>query len=189
MFAPSVPLMLSDFSLPNTPQNSLLGTLAVSLYLLGYSLGPLIIAPLSELYGRLPLYFTTMTLFILCNMACGFSTNIAMIIAFRLLTGCVGAGPLTIGPGSVGDLFEQTQRGRAMAVWTMPVLLGPCLGPAVGAYLGRAVGWRWEFWGLSIVVSLLLSSPVPSCPGFFPLQIRFLRENGHDIRNVVKIID
>jgi multidrug resistance protein len=149
MFAPAIPLVASELSISNAG----LATFTVSVYLLGYAVGPLLLAPLSELYGRSPVYLGTTLLFIVGNVACALSSNTAMLIVFRFWTGCFGAGPLTIGPASVGDCFAQAERGRAMAVWTMPVLLGPCLGPAVGSYAARALGWRWLFWMLCIAVS------------------------------------
>jgi multidrug resistance protein len=148
MFAPSIEDIMREMG--TTDRN--VGSFVVSVYLLGYAFGPLVIAPCSELYGRLPVYFATMVLFIIGNIACALSSQIPMLVTFRFITGCFGAGPLTIGPGSVADCFNQTERGRAMAVWTMPVLLGPCLGPAVGAYLSRALGWRWVFYILCIIV-------------------------------------
>lgn len=137
-----------------------IGSFAVSIYLLGYAFGPLFIAPCSEMYGRLPVYYVTMVLFTLGNIACALSISMPMMIVLRFVTGCFGAGPLTIGPGSVADCFGQHERGRAMAIWTMPVLLGPCLGPAVGAYVGRTLGWRWEFYILCIVVSKAALFPI-----------------------------
>lgn len=130
----------------------------VSIYLLGYAFGPLFLAPLSEIYGRLPIYRICMVTFLLTNIACALSVNMPMLIIFRLLTGLAGACPLTIGPASVADCFSQQERGRAMAIWNMPVLLGPSLGPAVGAYVSRGLGWRWNFWLLIIMVrnSLLM---------------------------------
>lgn len=148
MFAPAISLVTTDLSIPSAD----LATFTVSVYLLGYAFGPLFLAPLSELHGRVPVYQGTTLLFIVGNVACALSTNTSMLIVFRFWTGCFGAGPLTVGPASVGDCFAQTERGRAMAVWTMPVLLGPCLGPAVGAYVAKAIGWRWLFWILCIAV-------------------------------------
>lgn len=132
-----------------------IGSLSTSIYLLGYAFGPLILAPCSELYGRVPLYQVCTILFILTNVGCGLAVNMPMLIIFRFLTGLVGACPLTVGPGTVSDCFRQEERGKAMAVWTMPVLLGPCIGPAVGAYVSRSLGWRWNFWILIIMVSSL----------------------------------
>jgi MFS family permease len=111
MFAPSVNLVMTEFH----NSNETIGTLVVSIYL-GYAFGPLFLAPLSELYGRLLLYYISTVLFILFNVACAKSTNFPMLIIFRILTGTAGACPLTIGPGSIADMFEQEQRGRIMAI-------------------------------------------------------------------------
>jgi multidrug resistance protein len=160
MFAPAISLVRADLAIPTAD----LATFTVSVYLLGYAVGPLLLAPFSELYGRVPVYHGTTILFIVGNLACAFSRSTAMLIVFRFWTGCFGAGPLTVGPASVGDCFAQAERGRAMAVWTMPVLLGPCLGPAVGSYVARALGWRWLFWILCIAVSMFLP-PFPLLVG------------------------
>lgn len=124
MFAPAINQVTEEMK----SANETIGAFIVSVYLLGYAFGPLFIAPCSELFGRLPIYHTCTVFFIITNIACALSINVPMLIVFRFLTGLVGAGPLTVGPGTVSDCFRQEQRGRAMAVWTMPVLLGPCIG-------------------------------------------------------------
>jgi multidrug resistance protein len=149
MFAPGIPLVMPEFQSTNED----LASFVVSVYLLGYAFGPLVIAPLSELYGRLPVYHVNTVLFILWNVGCARSTSLSMLIAFRFLTGLAGACPLTIGVGSIADCFRQEERGRVMAMYTLPVLLGPSIGPVVGGYLSEYLGWRWNFWFIIIVVS------------------------------------
>ncbi|KAH7224363.1 major facilitator superfamily domain-containing protein [Fusarium redolens] len=131
MIAPAIQPIMDDMN----ETNPNIGSFMVSIYLLGYAFGPLFLAPLSEIYGRLPIYRICMFIFLLTNVACALSVNMPMLIIFRLLTGLAGACPLTIGPASVADCFAQEERGRAMAIWNMPVLLGPSLGPATGAVL------------------------------------------------------
>lgn len=150
MFAPAISQVMSEMHTTDRD----LGSFAVSIYLLGYAFGPLFIGPCSELYGRLVVYHACSFLFLLTNVGCALASDMAMLVTFRFLTGVVGACPLTVGPGTVADLFAREERGRAMAIWTMPILIGPCIGPAVGAYLGRAEGWRWDFWLLIIMVSV-----------------------------------
>ncbi|KUJ13724.1 MFS general substrate transporter [Mollisia scopiformis] len=147
MFAPSVDMVIQEFH----SGNATIGTLVVSIYLLGYAFGPLFLAPLSEMYGRLPIYHGSIILFILFNVACAKSTNFPMLIVFRILTGMAGAGPLTLGPGSIADMYRQEERGKIMAIWTLPILLGPTIGPIAGGYLSESLGWRWDFWFLIIV--------------------------------------
>ncbi|EPE24116.1 MFS general substrate transporter [Glarea lozoyensis ATCC 20868] len=128
MFAPSVPLVMKEFK----SQSSTLGTFVVSVYVLGNAIGPLILAPLSEVYGRAPVYHTTNFLFIICTAACALSVNMSMLIVFRFLAGAMGSAVLTIGGGTITDLFVAEERGTAMAVWSLGPLLGPVIGPVAG---------------------------------------------------------
>lgn len=156
MFAPGVPLVEKTFHFTN----SNLATFVVSIYVLGFAVGPLAIAPLSETYGRQPVYTISMFFFVICQVACALSTNVGMLLAFRFLGGCVGSTPVTIGGATVGDMFPREKRGKAMAVWGMGTQLGPMLGPVIGGFLSEAKGWRWVFWLLTIVsgAALLLSA-------------------------------
>jgi len=112
MFAPGVPQVQEEFHNYNLE----VASFVVSVYVLGYALGPMIIAPLSELYGRLPLYHACNVLFIAFTIACAKSTSMGMLIAFRLLAGIAGSCPLTIGGGSLADMIIQQKRGGAMAI-------------------------------------------------------------------------
>lgn len=150
MFAPGVPQMMEDFGETSTD----LASFAVSIFIVGYAFGPLIIAPLSELYGRLWLYHICSSLFIAFTIACARSTSLPMLLVFRLLAGTVGSCPITVGSGSIADTFRQDQRGWVMSVWTFPILFGPSIGPVMGSYLSAAAGWQWPFWVLAIAVSL-----------------------------------
>lgn len=97
MFAPVINQVMVEMGTSNRD----IGSFGVSIYLLGYAFGPLVLAPCSELYGRLIVYHISAALFILCNVACALSISMPMLIIVRFLTGLVGAAPLTIGPGTV----------------------------------------------------------------------------------------
>ena len=111
------------------------------------------------------MYHTTNVLFIIFTIACAVSSNFNMLIGFRFLEGIAGSAVLSIGGGTVADLFIQQERGRVLAVWTLGPLLGPVIGPVIGAFVSAAKGWRWIFWVLAIVVchQLLLA---PLSPGY-----------------------
>jgi multidrug resistance protein len=130
--------------------SNLLASFVVSVYILGFAMGPLIIAPLSEHYGRLYLYNGCNVLFVIFTVACAVSSNFGMLVGFRFLAGCCGAAPLTIGGGTIADMFPQEERAGAMAVWAMGPLLGPVVGPVAAGFLVQAKGWRWVFWVLTI---------------------------------------
>ena len=88
---------------------------------LGYAFGPLVLAPLSEIHGRLPIYHICNILFLIFNIACAVSPNLGALIVFRLFAGIAGSCPVTIGAGSIADVVVREKRGGAMAAW----MLGP----------------------------------------------------------------
>ncbi|KAF2198167.1 MFS general substrate transporter [Delitschia confertaspora ATCC 74209] len=146
MFAPGVPDVMHTFH----STNDMLTGFMVSVYVLGFAFGPLIVAPLSEMYGRLPLYHTCNVLFTVFTIAAAVSTNMTMFIFFRFFMGCFGGAPNVLGGGTIADLISREQRGTAMAVWMMGPTLGPCVGPIIGGFLTGAKGWRWNFWFVAI---------------------------------------
>jgi len=146
MVAPAVPLMMTNFNSTNTT----LASFIVSIYILGYAIGPLFIAPLSEMYGRLPMYHACNILFVVWNLACALAPSLSSLLVFRLLAGIAGSCPVTIFAGSIADVFIQEQRGGAMAICALGPLIGPVVGPVAGGFLGVAAGWRWVFWVITI---------------------------------------
>ncbi|CAM1509306.1 Fc.00g030450.m01.CDS01 [Cosmosporella sp. VM-42] len=147
IFAPSIEQVMSEFH-STDPQ---LASFIVSVYLLGYCFGPLVIAPLSEMYGRLILYNICNVLFVVFNIACAKAPTLAGLIVFRLFAGLAGSCPVTLGAGTLADMISAEKRGAAMASWVMGPLLGPVIGPIAGGYLTEAKDWRWSFWVVAIV--------------------------------------
>lgn len=121
MFAPGIPSIMVEFR----STSSITATFILSIYILGFAFGPLLAAPMSEVYGRRPLYVAGNTLFALFTIGVALSNSIGMLLAFRLLMGLAGSVPLTIGSGSIADMMPVEMRGRAMAAWAMGPLLGP----------------------------------------------------------------
>ncbi|XP_014561661.1 hypothetical protein COCVIDRAFT_22263 [Bipolaris victoriae FI3] len=159
-FAPGVPDVMREFH----STNDLLSGFMVSVYVLGFAFGPMIIAPLSEMYGRLPLYHSCNLLFIIFTIAAAVATNMTQFIVFRFFMGCFGGAPMVLGGGTIADLIPREQRGTAMSVWIMGPTIGPCVGPVIGGFLTAAKGWRWNFWFVAIlgsaffIISLILMS-------------------------------
>lgn len=152
MFAPGIQKVLTEFkSTSNTD-----ATFVVSIFILGFAFGPLILAPLSEMYGRIPVYNTCNVLFVVFTILCAVAKNMDMLMAFRFLAGFAGVATITCGGGTIVDMMPPEQRGAAMAVWALGPLLGPVVGPIAGGFLIEAAGWRWVFWLITIAVSLIL---------------------------------
>lgn len=99
------------------------GGLVVSIYILGYAFAPLIVAPLSEIVGRVPVYHVTNVLYVILTIGCALSNSVGMLIAFRFLAGCMGSTPLVLGGGSIADTTPPAQRAGIMSLWAMGPLL------------------------------------------------------------------
>lgn len=140
--------------------------LTLSIFLLGLGFGPLILSPISEMYGRLPVLILGNLFFIVWNTASGFVQTTGQLMAFRLLAGLGASAPLAIGGGLLSDLWEPERRAHALAMYTSGPLLGPALGPIIGAYVTQHVSWRWVFWVISI-----------ASVGFQIIALLFLKES------------
>ncbi|KAJ4140908.1 Efflux pump fub11 [Fusarium equiseti] len=118
-------------------------TLGISMFVLGFAIGPLFWAPLSELYGRqIPFFFSYLALTAFNAGAAGAPT-MAALIALRFFAGSFGSSPLTNAGGVIADMFEARERGLATALFAMAPFLGPTIGPIAGGFLGENEGWRW----------------------------------------------
>lgn len=153
MLAPGVPQLMKEFN----SNNDMVKTFVVSVFVLGFATGPLVMAPLSELYGRTPVYHICNSLFVIFTAACALASNEGMMIVFRFFAGFFGVAVVTCGGGSIADMMPAEQRGRAMSVWSVGPLLGPVIGPVCAGFLVEAKGWRWIFWVTTIIVSSCLT--------------------------------
>lgn len=118
-------------------------TLGVSFYVLGFGLGPLLWAPLSEVYGRQIIFFITYGILSAFNAGAAASQNIQTLLILRFFAGAFGSAVLSNAGGQIADMFIASQRGRALAIWAAAPFMGPTLGPIVGGFLGQIKGWRW----------------------------------------------
>ncbi|KAK3935595.1 putative MFS transporter [Diplogelasinospora grovesii] len=154
MFAPGAEALVAEFGITN----SIVASLTVTIYILGFSIGPLILASMSETYGRLIVYHLCNAVYIAFTVGCALSTNTPMFLVFRFLCGCAASSPMAIGGGTIADLHPAEERGKAMALFGLGPLLGPVIGPVVGGFVTQDLGWRWTFWLILILsgtVSLL----------------------------------
>ncbi|KAK0647211.1 Efflux pump FUBT [Lasiodiplodia hormozganensis] len=139
-----------------------IATLGLSLFVLGWAVGPLIWAPMSELYGRQYVYFVTLGALAFFNAGTAGAQNVETVLVLRFLGGCFGASPFTNAAGVIADMFAACERGLAMSLFSAAPFMGPgssvfvgvvasssannttaVLGPIVGGFIGESVGWRW----------------------------------------------
>lgn len=151
MIAPALIKLGNDL---NVTDETLL-QLALSSFLLAFAIGPLLLGPMSELFGRRIILQVSNLFFFIFNLVCGFSNNIASVIVFRFLSGVGGSAPLGIGGGVLGDVWLPQERGKAMALYSLMPLLGPAIGPIAGGFIAQYTTWRWVFWSTSIAAMVV----------------------------------
>lgn len=100
-------------------------TLGVTTYLFGIAVGSLILAPISETYGRKPVYAITMVIFSLLVIPCAKATSLAQIIIFRFFGAVAGSSVIANSPGTVGDIVTDEYRALAFSIWSIGPLNGP----------------------------------------------------------------
>ena len=101
------------------------GTLGISLFVLGFAIGPLLWAPFSELYGRQILFIGTYAALTAFNAGAAGANSMATLIVLRFLAGAFGSSPLTNAGGVIADMFHADQRGLGMSVFAAAPFLGP----------------------------------------------------------------
>nr|XP_001396016.2 bicyclomycin resistance protein [Aspergillus niger CBS 513.88] len=118
-------------------------TIGLSLFVLGFAVGPLLWAPFSEVFGRqLPFFFSCMGMAAF-SAGCAGAQNIWTLCILRFFAGAFGSAPFTNAGGTISDMFAARQRGLALSLYAAAPFLGPAIGPIIGGFLGMRAGWRW----------------------------------------------
>ncbi len=100
---------------------------------------------LAARFGRKALFIACLAGFTVASMLCGMAASLTQMVLFRLLQGMFGAALVPLSQATLLDLYPIEQRGSAMALWGMGVMVGPILGPTLGGYLTDVYNWRWVF--------------------------------------------
>ncbi|KAG2421854.1 hypothetical protein HFD88_005830 [Aspergillus terreus] len=161
-------------------------TLATSLVVFGFALGPLVWSPMSELYGRkIPLFFGY-AVFSIFQIPVAVAQNLQTIMICRFLLGVFGCSPLAVVGGAMADFWDPIDRAVAISMFSAATFVGPVLGPIVGGFITDSyLGWRWTAW-ITLIASATFGSIalfiVPETYGPVLLQrraARLRRETGN----------
>lgn len=123
VYASGIPEIRQDFRVSDE-----VATLGLALYVLGFALGPIIWSPLSEVYGRRPIFVVSYTVYIAFTVAAPFASNITALIVIRFFASAFGSSAQTIPGGMIADLFSKNERGPVMALFAACPFLGPAFG-------------------------------------------------------------
>ncbi|KAJ9096134.1 hypothetical protein QFC20_006509 [Naganishia adeliensis] len=124
----------------------IVATMGLTVFLLGMAVGSVVVAPLSEMYGRRPIYLISIVIFVVLLLPTALAHNYASILVPRLLSGIAASALVTNSPGTVNDLVNDKYRALAFSIWAIGPMNGPVVGPIIGGFVYQYLGWRWISW-------------------------------------------
>jgi multidrug resistance protein len=138
--------------------------LAITMFVIGFGIGPMAFAPLSEILGRRIIYGTTLFIAVVFIIPCAVAKNAATLVVCRLIDGIAFSAPMTLVGGTLADLWRAEERGVPMAAFSAAPFIGPAIGPLVGGFISDNAGWRWLYWIqliLSTIIWVVMTFTVP----------------------------
>ncbi|KAI9496395.1 major facilitator superfamily domain-containing protein [Zychaea mexicana] len=137
---------------------------SVSLFVFVTAICPLMWASWSDRGGRRNIYLLSFAITVVGTVLCAVSVNIAMLIVFRGISAVGASSVQSMGAGTLSDIYDSHERGRAYAWYVLGPIMGPAIGPIIGGFLTEAFGWRATFWfsasfGLGIFLLILFFLP------------------------------
>ncbi|KAJ9633931.1 hypothetical protein H2199_009180 [Coniosporium tulheliwenetii] len=149
--APALPVIANEFNITSSIQQALV----MSIFLLAYAIGPFVLGPLSEIFGRVVVLQWSNMFYLVFNTACGFAQTKEQMMALRFLSGLGGSAPQALGGGVLSDCWRTEERGKAIAIYSLAPFVGPAVGPIIGGFIAEGTTWRWIFWVVSIADALV----------------------------------
>ena len=143
-----------DISIVNVAMPQMIGTFGVSLDVItwvavAYSIAEILVVTMaawfSTLLGRQRFYTVSLVVFTAASVFCGFARSLEMMIIGRVLQGFSGGGLIPLSQAIMLETFPEEERGMAMAVYMMGVVVAPAVGPVLGGWLTDVYGWPWIF--------------------------------------------
>ncbi|KAH8674202.1 putative MFS multidrug transporter [Xylariales sp. PMI_506] len=136
---------------------------------------PLFWKPLSNRYGRRPIFIISLIGSLFCNIGCAKSPTYASTAACRALVALFICPPGALGSAVVAESFFKHERARYMGVWTLMVTLGVPLAPFIFGFVTERVGYRWIYWILAIINGIQLVLYI-----FFGPETRYIESSTED---------
>jgi multidrug resistance protein len=139
IFLPAVPAIAEDLDTTPTIVN-----VTIALFIVSIGTAPLFWSPLSGFYGRRPIYLASAPIMLVSSIGVAFSRTVPQLIVTRILQGVGSSSVLSVGAGSIGDMYRPTERSNAMGWFYTGAVLGPSISPILGAALTEYTAQSWR---------------------------------------------
>ncbi|SCO76952.1 related to multidrug resistant protein [Fusarium oxysporum] len=165
----------------------IISILGLSTFVLGLAFGPMLFSPLSEFYGRRPIYLVAWIMFIIFIVPAAVARNIWAVIVARFLDGFSGSAFLAVSGGTVSDLFTREEIHAPMALFSVAPFLGPAIGPTLGGFINYNVNWRWTYytlliWSVVLGIAMVLTVPETHHSAILKKKAQHIRKTTGDTR-------
>ena len=144
-----------DTSIANVSLSAIAGDLGVSpnqgtWVITSFGVANAIAVPLtgwlSQRFGQVRLFITSVLLFVLTSWLCGLAPNMTTLIFFRILQGLVAGPMIPLSQALLLSSYPKAMAGFAMAMWSMTTLVAPVMGPLLGGWITDNISWPWIFY-------------------------------------------
>ena len=163
-----IDVTIAATAIPNMQGNLSASPDQISWVLTSYIISTAIMTPavgwLSARIGRRRLFIVSLAGFTVASFACGQSSSLEELVMWRLFQGALGAPMMPLSQSTLLDVFPRQRHGFAMGIWSVGLMIGPIIGPALGGYITEVYGWPWIFYinlPLGIVALLGIRAFVP----------------------------
>lgn len=172
----AVLMVILDMTVVNVALPHMMGALGatpdqITWVITSYIVAEAVVIPtsgfLAARFGRKKVIIASVVGFVVTSMLCGQASTLAQMVTFRLLQGAFGASVVPLSQAVMVDMFAAEDRGKAMAIWGIGILLGPIMGPTVGGFITDHLDWRWVFYinlPIGIINLVLLSAFLDETP-------------------------
>jgi len=149
LLVPALPVIAKDLAARQDDVQ-----LAITLFIVGLSIGQFVSGPLADRIGRRPVLLGGLALFTGGSIVCAAATGIKMLIFGRLFQALGGAATLTAVRATIFDRARPHETASHFATLTAVILLSPTIAPVVGGVLAAFAGWRAIFWLVALFGAL-----------------------------------
>ncbi|KAI6912580.1 MFS general substrate transporter [Hortaea werneckii] len=186
IYTPSVEGVQAEYQVGHT-----VASLGLSLYVIGYGIGPLVFSPVSEIpqIGRNLPYIVTLYLYVLMAIPTVLVKSLPGFLVLRFLNGVLGSPCLATGGATLQDMYSQMKLPYGYTAWVGATFCAPALGPVISGFAVASNDWRWSMWEvlwMAIFTALVMSATFPETSSATILLRRAqrIRRRSGDLRYV-----